>query len=439
MDLASLPGFRDFFPEEAARREYIFRKWRETAERYGFVVYDGPPLETTDLYRRKSGEELQEQLYSFTDKGERDITLRPEMTPSLARMVASRGNSLPKPIKWFSIPQLFRYERQQRGRLREHFQFNCDIVGEASVAADAELVALLVDALRSFGLSEKDFWVRVSDRPLLAALLEALGISGPELQKVVFQAVDKLTREPAEKTRAKMVEGGLSAEQAGRVLALFEGKKLTDIAAEFDASSAVCERVMALQRFFGILDAMGLGAFVEFDLRIVRGLAYYTGIVFEAFDRKGEFRAICGGGRYDNLLKTIGGVDMPALGFGMGDVVLGELLTERKLWPEKLMKGVDVFLVIVEEKLRPQMLSLAHQLRSAGLSVDYGFTEANVGKQFKAATTRDARFAVVMGPDEWKRGAVKLKNLTSREEVEVGVDAIVARLREKPSLQAANV
>ncbi len=428
MDLASLPGFRDFFPEEAARRAYIFGKWRDVAERYGFILYDGPPLETTELYRRKSGDELLGQLYCFEDKGGREVSLRPEMTPSLARMVASKGTSMPKPIKWYSIPQLFRYERQQRGRLREHFQFNCDILGEAGPSADTELVALLVDCLTSFGLTDQDFCVRVSDRPLLSALLAALGISG-DAQKTVFQAVDKLTRETPEKIQANMVTGGLSPEQAAKVLSLFEGRKLMDIASEFDGSSAVCERVLALQQFFGGLDSMGLASFVEFDLRIVRGLAYYTGIVFEAFDRKGEFRAITGGGRYDNLLKTIGGVDMPALGFGMGDVVLGELLTERKLWPSKLMKGVDVYLVLVEEKLRPSMLSLAHQLRNAGLSVDYGFNEANVGKQFKAATTREARFAVVMGPDEWKRGVVKLKNLATRDEVEVGVDAIVEKFR----------
>ncbi len=429
MDLVSLPGFRDFFPEEAARRAYIFSKWRDAAERYGFVLYDGPPLETTELYRRKSGDELIGQLYCFEDKGGREVTLRPEMTPSLARMVASRGTSLPKPIKWFSIPQLFRYERQQRGRLREHFQFNCDILGEAGPAADAELVALLVDCLCSFGLTEKDIWVRVSDRPLLAALLEALGIKA-DGQKAVFQAVDKLTREPTEKIHANMVAGGLTAEQATKVLSLFDGRKLMDIASEFDGSKTVCDRILVLQQFFGILDAMGLASYVEFDLGIVRGLAYYTGIVFEVFDRKGEFRAISGGGRYDNLLKTIGGFDLPALGFGMGDVVLGELLTERKLWPAKLMKGLDAYLVLVDEKLRLPMLALAHQLRSTGFSVDYGLSETNVGKQFKAASQKESRFAVVLGPDEWKRGMVKLKNLMTRDEIEVGVEGIVKRLQE---------
>lgn len=429
MDLSSLPGFRDFFPEEMARREYIFLKWRETALRYGFLSYDGPTLEPTDLYRKKSGDELTGQLYCFEDKGGRDVSMRPEMTPTLARMVASRGNSLPKPIKWFSTPQLFRYERQQRGRLREHFQLNCDILGEPTVAADAELVALLVDCLRSFGLTQTDFLVRVSDRPLLAALIDAVGVKDEAQQKVVFAAVDKLTREPPEAIKAKMVAGGLDSEQAERVLGLFGSKTLSDIAAEFDASPAVCERVLALQRFFGLLDSMGLQAFVEFDLKIVRGLAYYTGIVFEAFDRQGKLRAICGGGRYDRLLKTIGDVDMPALGFGMGDVVLGELLTERNLWPASLGKALDIYVVLVEESLRSPLLSLVHQLREAGYSVDYPLVESGVGKQFKVASQKEARFAVVMAPEEYRRGVAKVKNLQTREELEIGFDQLQAHLK----------
>lgn len=430
MDLASLPGFRDFPPLQAARRNHIFKIWTEMARRYGFSAYDGPPLENTDLYRRKSGEELMGQLYSFTDKGGRDVTLRPEMTPSLARMAAAVGASLPKPIKWFSMPQLFRYERQQRGRLREHFQFNCDILGEADTAADAELIALLVDCLRAFGLTAHDFCVRVSDRPLLAALMEAVDVKGEESLRVVFAAVDKLTRESSEKVKAKMIEGGLTEERAGKVLDLFKLRDLSEIASAFDASPAVCERVLVLQRLLGTLEAMGLREYVAFDLTIVRGLAYYTGMVFEAFDRQGKFRAICGGGRYDHLVKKIGGVDMPALGFGMGDVVLGELLTDRKLWPDNLEKTVQVYLVLVDEKERLSMLSLAHQLRGTGLRVDYSLTTAAVGKQFKAASSSGASVAVVIGPDEWKRGRVKIKFLESRQEEEIGVETLKSRLLE---------
>ncbi len=421
MELAPLPGFRDFFPEEMAQRNYIFSRWQETAHRYGFSAYDGPPLEFTELYRRKSGDEIVGQLYCFKDKGERDVSLRPEITPSLARMIARRGSSLPKPIKWYSIPQVFRYERAQRGRLREHFQFNCDILGEESVAADAELVALLVDSLRAFGLTEADFRVRVSDRQLLVALMKEMGVLDEAAQKVVFAAVDKLTREPSEKVKERMVEGGLEPAVAEKALSLFQQKSLGDLVPQYDASPKVCARALDLQRFFGLLETMGLQGFVEFDLTVVRGLAYYTGIVFEAFDRKGEFRAISGGGRYDQLIKTIGGVDIPALGFGMGDVVLGELLTERKLWPERLLQPLDVYLVLVEESLRPSLLSLAHQLRGAGLKVEYAFMEMTVSRQFKIASQRKARAAVVLGPEEWQRGAVKIKNLQSREEAEINV------------------
>jgi histidyl-tRNA synthetase len=427
MDLSSLPGFRDFYPEDAARREYVFKIWKETALRYGFSFYDGPPLETVDLYRRKSGDELMGQLYNFTDKGEREITLRPEMTPSLARMIARKGQSLPKPIKWFSIPQLFRYERQQRGRLREHYQFNCDILGESSVAADAELVALLIDSLRGFGLQESDLRVRVSDRPLLAALITAIGID-ENFHKIVFSAIDKITREPAEKVKAMMLEGGVEIAKAEKVLSLFSLKKLNEVASLYDSSPAVCERIILLQQFFGTLESMGLGGFVEFDLTIVRGLAYYTGIVFEAFDRKGEFRAISGGGRYDQLVQKIGGVEMPALGFGMGDVVLGELLTEKKLWPEKLMPLPEIYAVLVDEGLRSQMLGLVHQLRNRGFRVDYSFTVSAVGKQFKSASNRDARIAIVLGPEEWKRGALKLKDLQTREEIEMQLENLESEL-----------
>jgi histidyl-tRNA synthetase len=427
MDLSPLQGFRDFLPLETARRDYIFRRWREAAQRYGFSAYDGPPLETTDLYRRKSGDELMGQLYSFTTKGEsgKEVTLRPEMTPSLARMVASKGQSLPKPLKWFSIPQLFRYERPQKGRLREHYQWNCDILGEASVHADAELVALLIDALTSFGLSAQDFRIRISDRQLLAAIIESFGIQGEDRLKIVFQAIDKITREPPEKIQEKLITDGIDKLQAEKILSLFKTTSLNAITSEFDSSPKVCERILLLQQYFGIVEAMGLQEYIQFDLTIVRGLAYYTGIVFEAFDHKGEFRAICGGGRYDELLKKVGGIELPALGFGMGDVVLGEILSSRNLWPDKLLPALDIYLILVDEKLRLPMLSLAHQLRSKGLSVDYHLTESNVGKQFKSASQKDAHFAVIVGPDEWKRGVVKIKILASREEKEITLNDLL--------------
>ncbi|HVM59547.1 MAG TPA: histidine--tRNA ligase [Verrucomicrobiae bacterium] len=406
-----LPGFRDFYPEDLAVRRYIFDKWRDVARRYGFREYDGPPLEPLELFTKKSGDEIIGQLFNFVDKGDRAVALRPEMTPTLARMVGAHHRDYKKPIKWFAIPQLFRYEKQQRGRLREHFQFNADIIGESDVSADAELIALAIDTLRNFGLTEDDFVVRVSDRRAWQRHLSAVGVSD-DRQYAAFQAIDKLEREPLEKTREKLAAAGLSAEKAEEILAIAEGKAKV-AAPELDE----------------VLGKLGkLAACCRVDLKIVRGLAYYTGIVWEIHDRKGELRAIAGGGRYDNLLKQVGGVDLPALGFGMGDVVLGELLKDRGLLP-KADWGLDCYVVITDEALRSEGLSLIHQLRDAGISVDYALTETKVGRQFQTASAGGARYALVVGSEEWKTGAVKLKNLATETEETVSIAKAVESLR----------
>ena len=397
----SLPGFRDFYPETLAVRRYIFGKWREVARRYGFREYDGPPLEPLELFTQKSGDEIVAQLFNFVDKGDRAVALRPEMTPTLARMVGAHHRDYKKPIKWFAIPQLFRYEKQQRGRLREHFQSNADIIGESDVAADAELIALAIDTLRSFGLTEKDFVVRVSDRHAWQRHLGALGVS-EDKQYAAFQAIDKLEREPLEKTR----------------------EKLAAITPKIDEVLSFPKE--DLQQLFDKLG--GLAPYCGVDFKIVRGLAYYTGIVWEIHDRKGELRAVAGGGRYDNLLKQVSGVDLPALGFGMGDVVLGELLKERGLLP-KLDWELDCYVVIVEEPLRPEALKLIHELRDAGISVDYPLTRAKVDRQFQTASALGARFALVIGSYEWRTGQVKLKNMANGTEERVKASEIVARLR----------
>src|SRR6266404_3805415 len=323
-----LPGFRDFYPETLALRRHIFGQWREVARRYGFREYDGPPLEPLELFTQKSGEEIVGQLFNFVDKGDRAVALRPEMTPTLARMVGAHHRDYKKPIKWFAIPQLFRYEKQQRGRLREHFQFNADIIGETDVSADAELIALAIDTLRSFGLTKNDFVVRVSDRRAWQRHLAATGITG-EQQYAAFQAIDKLEREPEDKTREKLGAIGLSSSQVDEILGIARGGTVA-VATELDA---MCLKLESLFEY------------CQVDFKIVRGLAYYTGIVWEIHDRKGELRAIAGGGRYDNLLKQISGVDLPALGFGMGDVVLTELLKDRSLLP-KLDGKLDCYVVI---------------------------------------------------------------------------------------------
>ena len=312
--MQSLPGFRDFYPEDYAFRHQIVSSWRRTARTYGFVEYDGPPLESLELYQKKSGEELVGQLYHFVDKGDRPVALRAEMTPTLARMVAARHREFRKPLKWFSVPQVFRYERAQKGRLREHFQLNCDLVGEAGIEADIELIALLIDQLRNLGLTAADFVVRLSDRQFWTHFLKEKNIPEDKWYEV-FQAIDKSEREPREKIAGRLDPLGL-----------------TDAVYQVLENGAPWER---LDQVLAGLKARGLDGYAKVDFRIVRGLAYYTGIVFEAFDRDGQHRAIAGGGRYDDLLEKLGeeaggfvrcgeGVDDEGVDGGGG--VFGEVL-----------------------------------------------------------------------------------------------------------------
>jgi len=417
MQTQALPGFRDFYPADLALRHYIFRTWRRVAARYGFEEYDGPPLEPLELYTAKSGEEIVGQLYSFTDRGGREVSLRPEMTPTLARMVAARANGLKKPIRWFSIPQLFRYERQQRGRLREHFQLNCDLIGEAGHLADAEIVALAIDAVRGFGLGPEDFRVRLSDRRLLSGLLGALGVSEAQTG-TVYQVFDKLRRTPEEVSLRRLVDGGLDRGTAELLLELARARSWDRLAGVDSSLRRVLGEGDSLRRTFEALRTMGFGDYLDLDLGIVRGLAYYTGTVFELFDAKGELRAICGGGRYDNLLQSLGGVDLPALGFGMGDVVLTELLRERGLAPAA-EPTVDVFLAAISQEDIAEVLGLARELRDAGLRAEYALAPQAVGKQLKLADTRGARVAIVVGPDDRARGEVMVKDLRGKGQVSV--------------------
>lgn len=406
-----LPGFRDFYPEplptkdvwSADARNHVFAKWRETAGRYGFREYDGPPLETLELYKAKSGEEIVGQLYNFVDKGEREVAMRPEMTPTLARMVAAGHRNYKKPMKWFAIPQLFRYERQQKGRLREHFQFNADVFGDADPAVDAELIALVIDALRALGLTAEDFVIRLSSREAWQQFFSK-NCSGESKAYDFFQIVDKLERMPPEQGDEKLKELGFTLDQV---------KAFIDAGEPTDGLCAVLDN----------LAARGLGGFVKIDYQVIRGLAYYTGTVFEAFDRKGEFRAIAGGGRYDNLVKLVSGgkVDIPAIGFGMGDVVLVELLKSRGLLPE-FHGNIDVCFLVEDEALRAPSLAAIQQLREAGLSVDYSLTAMKPDKQFKRAMELKARFTALVVDES---GAMlRLKNLATREQSEVPVNDV---------------
>jgi histidyl-tRNA synthetase len=428
MQTKALPGFRDFYPADLALRSHILGTWRAVAARYGFEEYDGPPLEPLELYTAKSGDEIVGQLYNFIDKGGREIALRPEMTPTLARMVAARANGLKKPIRWFAVPQLFRYERQQRGRLREHFQLNCDLIGEPGPLGDAEIIALAIDVMRAFGLGPGDVRVRLSDRRVLRALLLGAGVTEGQLP-AAFQAVDKIERVDRPALAELLTKAGLSGSAVDGVFAAAELRGQAAIQAALGRVPEGPAAGEPLGRIVQALDAMGLGEYLEVDLTIVRGLAYYTGTVFELFDAGRTLRAICGGGRYDGLLQALGGVDLPALGFGMGDVVLGELLRERGLVPTDVA-SIDVFVAAITEEDLPFVLALAHELRDAGLRAEYALSLQPVGRQLKLADARNARFALVIGPDDRARGQVLLKDLRGKGLEAVGRDRATARLRE---------
>jgi histidyl-tRNA synthetase len=431
MAQGALPGFRDFYPAEFAQRAYIARIWREVARRYAFVEYDGPPLESLELYTKKSGDEIVGQLYNFTDKGGRDVALRPEMTPTLARMVAARANALRKPVRWFSLPQLFRYERQQKGRLREHFQLNVDIIGETDVTADAELLGVAIDIMREFGLSPDDVRARVSDRRLLRALLERLGVS-EEQMPAVFGVIDKIERQPRQVSSEKLEALGMVPESREALFRLMEGVTVDALRAQYGDTPAIAERVADLERYYSYLQDLGVADFVQLDLSIVRGLAYYTGIVFELFDARGEFRAICGGGRYDNLLNSLGGVDLPALGFGMGDVVLGELLKARGL--NVAIAEPDFWVAAADDGDLRDVILAATQLRRAGASVEYALRPQTLSKQRKAAFSAGATYFLTVAPDFAEHQTVQVDEV---QHVEGAGGSLVERLAPMPKTLAS--
>jgi histidyl-tRNA synthetase len=407
-----LPGFRDYYPEDCAFRNYLFENWRRVARAFGFQEYDGPTLEPTELYKKKSGEELKTQLFRFTDQGGRDVCMKPEMTPTLARLVAARERDYRKPIKWFSISPFFRFEKPQKGRLREFYQINCDIIGDDSPAADAELIALAVALHRVFGLTADDFFVRINNRSLWAEFLakqeQPIGRL-PEFLSII----DKLERDSAEVTAQKLKTFGLGLEQIR----------------EFLATPA--ESVPGFGALFQELRWRGLEEFVELDLTIVRGLDYYTGLVFEIFDRKKKNRSLAGGGRYDNLVSVIsdGTIDLPAAGFAIGDVTFGDLLCEldhtRRHIEEALGTGLNAFIVVADESRRPDAIRLASSLRQTGINVDYWFQPAKVGRQFQQAEAFRAIYAVVVG-QEWPQ--VRVKRLADRSEELISIDELPALL-----------
>lgn len=427
----TLPGFREFYPEDLARRNFIFRLWRQTATSFGFAEYDAPVLEPLELYKAKSGDEIEGQLFNFTDKGGREVALRPEMTPTVCRLVGAKANALKRPIKWFSIGEFYRYERMQKGRGRCFFQFNADIFGEPGPEAETELIGLLVQCLCSFGLTEQDFYVRLSDRNLWFYYLAALGLDEDRIRGVLG-AVDRYEKygDDAFKGYAEQF-GAIDAELKTKVLAFLKIKSLGELTAVLEplGDERITARLADWRKLLGNLEAMGLARFVEVDLGVVRGLAYYTGFVFEAFDRKGELRAIAGGGRYNDLVGKLGYPDLPAVGFAIGDMTFALLLEQRGLMPA-MVQTVDVYCVIGGEAERLAALGAGQALRAAGFRVEYPLKDLAFGKQFKAASEAGARLALIFGSDELAKGVVKLRDMTDRAEREILLSDVVAAVRD---------
>ena len=410
-------GTRDFYPEDMRVRNWLFDNFQSAARSHGFEEYDAPLLEHEELYTRKQGEEITQQLYGFEDKGGRRVSLRPEMTPSLARMVMARAGALPTPIKWFSIPQCWRYERTQRGRGREHYQWNVDVWGAEGIEADAELISVLATFFRSVGLGPEDLVIRVSSRKVLEEVLGSVGVSG-EAFPAVCVIVDKMGKIPEEAMSAQLAEQGLDADAISTIRSTLGLQDLDALSSALgDDSPAVSE----LTSLFSLIDSYGISDWVAFDASVVRGLAYYTGPVFEAHDRAGELRAIVGGGRYDRLLSTLGGRDMPATGFGFGDMVIMELLASKGLVPE-LSSGNQDLVVSSDESLRPAAMSVAQRLRASGRTVDLVLEDKRMKWVFRHAERSGAQRLVMVMPEEWGAGNVRIKDLESGEETDISFD-----------------
>lgn len=407
-----IKGTRDFYPEEMAFRTWLYGKMKAASQKFGYQEYEAPILETLDLYAAKSGEELvKEQSFVFTDRGGDTITLRPELTPSLARMVAQRQRELPKPIRWWSFGPFWRYERPQKGRTREFFQWNIDLLGINSPYADAELVAVGAEFFRSVGFSSEQIVIKVNNRKLMEAQIKSLGV---EQVDGVYRLIDKLDKLPADKWRAYGIEDiGLSADQMDRLSALLNNKDLWQQSDELVA-------------FFAALDDLGVREYVEFDPSVIRGLAYYTGVVFEARDRSGEFRAILGGGRYDNLVGDVGGEPLGGIGFAMGDVVIGLVINQYGLKPALRPTPASVIVTVFDKSLMGVSARVAAQLRSGGVNTELFPEAAKLDRQMKYANTQAIPIAVIVGPDEAAQGKATVRDLRSGAQQVVAQDQIVA-------------
>ena len=422
MKIPPVKGTRDFYPPDMARRNWMIDGWKRVSLRNGFEEYDGPIYEYLKMFQIKSGDEIVEQLFSLKDRGGRDLALRPEITPTLARMVNQQINSLPKPIKWFSVPRLFRAERPQRGRLREFFQWNVDIIGEDNVLADAETIFCALDYLQEVGLTPDDIVVKISSRKMLAAALKSIGVAENELEPLyaVLDKRDKLPQEAFEEMLTKQVG---DENKRNKIIELMAIESIEQIGDCLELSEMAKESVDELGHLFELLDVMGVVSFCIFDIGIVRGLAYYTGIVYEIYDKvsppcrstgeTGELRAIGGGGRYDDLLKQFGGPDIPATGFGIGDCILGILLEEKGLLKKQLLsRQLDYFVAFTDKQFSQKAIEITAKLRRAGLSAAFSYKSVGLSKQLKEASAQNAKKCIIIG-DEFNNNQLVVKDMAT--------------------------
>jgi len=424
MSFKCVKGMRDFYPEDMAVRNWIMDKWRAVSLRNGFQEYDGPNLEYLDLFTAKSGEEIVEQLFSLTDRGGRQLALRPEMTPTLARMINAKAASLPRPIKWFCMPRLNRSERQQRGRLREFFQWNIDILGCDEPVADAEAIFVAIDFFREVGLTPETVVMKINSRRLITAALADLGFAQGELPPL-FTLLDRRTKIAAEAYRERLT--ALVPDAARRIAldTLFGCRSLEDVEQLRDWSAPAREAIAELRRLFELLGTFGVGEYCAFDMSVVRGLAYYTGPVYEAYGKAGLRRAICGGGRYDDLLAALGGEPMSGTGFASSDVVIQDLLAELGLLPS-FDRRTDFYVIDADSTLFDRAVALAGELRKKGFSAEFSYRRQPIGKQLKAAAGMQTAVAVIVGEETTREGLVTVKDLASGQQRRVPLADLVA-------------
>lgn len=419
IDVNPPKGTRDFPPEDMRLRNWLFNNFREVSRVYGFEEVDFPVLESEALFIRKAGEEIRDQLYCFEDRGNRRVALRPELTPSLARLVIQKGKSLSLPLKWFAIGQCWRYERMTRGRRREHYQWNMDIIGVPEVTAEAELLSSIVAFFKRIGLTAADVGFKVSSRKVLQEVLKCYGIPENMFGKVCI-IIDKIEKIPLDEMKKELKVVGVSEDAIEEMLQVLSVKSLTKLEEILGGGG---EAMSDLKQLFSLAEKFGYSDWIQFDASIVRGLAYYTGIVFEGFDRGGKLRAICGGGRYDRLLSTFGGDDLPACGFGFGDAVIVELLKEKKLLPE-LNVEVENIVCALDPDLQGAASRVATILREKGQTVDLVLENKPLKWVFKRATRINAQRLILVGSSEWQRGMVGVKDLSSGEQREVKLDEL---------------